>query len=361
MEAKKINFRRIVDKPLNISVDQIPTLAPDEKINPWMDGDTDPYYKIQEFEYPLEANGFFFGEEFFESFINKLNTQLIPGSKSGHNMDWGRRPSTDLLLVGGKLEKDGNGKGKAYFKNYIPKSGDSGDNSVFIKENQTGMVDYSLVAMTRDEERVNKDTDRLEWWAVESLGSERNDAVGYGDGAMEQKTNSREADKKGENTVTKKELLEALNTMKENNGISLQEIAKAMSVGNLLVSEEQLKSLSTFGEVKKLCGETDPIEFVNSLIQEKKANSESVRKAKLDEVFGPEKSKETGKKNHARSFAETMIGESELTDEKVNEVKKNETYLVLAADVADVNSDYNRIEKSNDTAIESDGPVQVTA
>jgi hypothetical protein len=353
-KAKKINLRQQGDDTLSLSPDLIPTLVPSEKLAMWQDGDQSPYYKVQKIEYPTKANGYNYLESFWESFIGKLNTQLIPGSKDGHETKWGARAATDFLLVGGKIEKNGDGSGTAFLKNYIPPSGESGDNSIFIKENKTGMVDYSLVAYTRD---VIEDIDGTrEWNVVESLYGERNDAVGYGEGAMEQKTNSRDSGE-GDIMSKKAEVLATLKTLKTNAEVTLPEIAESLGLSDQIITEDQSKMLSSFGRVKKLCGEIDPIDFITGLIEEKKANAESVREAKMTEFFGPKTNKETGAVNHARDFASTLLGDGELTEEKINEVKESEIFKKLASDLANKDSDYNRITDSGEKPAEASGPV----
>ena len=168
-KLRKINLRKDNDKPLKIKADEIPTLVPETAMVKWMEGDKSPYYKVQKIDFPLVANGYNYVESFFESFINKLNRAPIPGSREGHEMSWGKRGKTDFLLVGGKIDKKKNGKGSVYFKNYILPEGESGDNANFIKENETGMVDYSLVSYTKDE-RIENPDGSVTWNVIESMG-----------------------------------------------------------------------------------------------------------------------------------------------------------------------------------------------
>ena len=345
---KKFNLRSSKAK-LKLDPSEIPTLVKSSILDQWMEGDEEPYYKIQAINYPIMANGYNYTESFFESFLSKLNIAPIPGSKSGHELSWGKRPPTDLLLIGGKIDKKGNGKGTVYFKNYIPKVGDSGDNSIFIKENKSNMVDYSLVARTRDEydEKADK------WNVLESVSSERNDAVQYNDGAMEQKTNSRKAEEtiKGESKVNKEELLEKLKASKANADITLPEIAKALSLEALLITEDQEKNLSKFNQVATLAGSSDPVEFVKSLIEEKKANAAEVRKAKLNELAGNE-----SEDNLLRQHANTYFENRELSDENIEAFKANAITKKLAGEKLDPTSKVNTIgvvdgDKPNDTGI----------
>jgi hypothetical protein len=135
------------------------------------------------------ANGWMYTEEFWKSYIGKMNTAPIPGSARGHETRYGARGSTDLLLVGGRLESKSDGAGTVYLKNYVPPKGESGDNTVFIAMCKAGMVDFSIVSYTRDLIETLPDGNAVRK-CVESLYGERNDAVDLGAGAMEMKTNA---------------------------------------------------------------------------------------------------------------------------------------------------------------------------
>jgi len=153
-----------------------------------MKDDENPYFKIQAINYPITANGINYQESFFEEFISKLKNHPIPGDKFGHEMQWGKRPTTDFILIGARIDKKNNGKGTVYLKNYIPPVGESGDNAIFIRENKSNMIHYSLVSYTKDE-ILNDKNGKTIINVVGSVKGERNDAVEIGLGAMDQKTN----------------------------------------------------------------------------------------------------------------------------------------------------------------------------
>lgn len=188
-ELRKLNFRSAPDSKLLISADSIPTLVPAESLALFQAGDEKPYFKVQAIDYPTKANGWTYTEEFWKSYIGKLNAAPIPGSARGHETRWGARGATDLIVVGGRVDAKGDGSGTVYLKNYIPPKGESGDNSVFIAMNKAGMVDYSIVSYTRDviENQPDGEVTRM---CVESLYGERNDCVDLGTGAMDMKTNA---------------------------------------------------------------------------------------------------------------------------------------------------------------------------
>lgn len=187
--TRRFNYRADPDSTLSLNAAEIPDLSPRASIDLFMEGDEKPYFKIQAIKYPSKANGWEYTESFWKSYLSKIERAPIPGSRSGHNMGYGARGPTDLVLLGGKMASNGDGSGVVYLKNYIPKAGESGDNSIFIKANKAGMVDYSIVSVTRDVVTPNADGSYTKQ-CVESITGERNDCVDYGTGAMDMKTNA---------------------------------------------------------------------------------------------------------------------------------------------------------------------------
>ena len=356
-DMKKLNLRVSNDPLLTIDPSTIPITIPKEAQEEWIQDD--PYFKIQEIEYPILANGYNYTESFFKSFVKVLKSRPIPGSRDGHNTAWGSRGITDLLVVGGKVESNKDGTGRVYLKNYILPVGGSGDNAVFIKENKTNMVEYSLVSYTEDEPIYDEAGNYLRTDVMKSLGHERNDAVGYGEGAMDQKTNTQQGKENiGEERMDKKEILAALGTLKTNLEITLPEIAKALNLESLLITDSQKANLAKHNTIVKLCGDTDPVELIEGLVKEKKENTASVRSAKIDKEFGPVEFADTKKVNDARGYAEKILGSDELTEKKLNEIKEDAIYKKLAAERQDITSDENELgmgekdKKTNSTTPE---------
>lgn len=359
---KKINLRLSGDNTkLEVNPDTIPNLVPTKILSEWMNGDESPHFKIQKIDFPILANRYNYTESFFESFVNKLNSRPIPGSKSGHETSWGKRAPTDILLVGGKIEKNGDGTGSVYLKNYFPPVGESGSNEILIRESKSDMIEFSLVSYTRDVREELPDG-AVRYDVVESMYGERNDIVGYAEGAMQQKTNTtedqshRDSVDKNNNLgegMDKEKVLEALTTLKENNGVSLPEIAKHLNLEALIITDEQKAAVAKMNAVKALCGDADPEEFVKGLIKERKENAEAVREAKLVELFG---AKEVdGKENQVRTYVDSVIGDTELSEAKVNEIKQNSIFKTLAAEQAQYDSDFNRVGASEKVNV-SDEP-----
>ena len=176
-------------------------------------------------------------------------------------------------------------------------------------------------------------------------------------------SNAREGEDIGDSEVKKDEVLKTLVTLKANAEITLPEIAEHLKLDSLLVSDEQKSNLSAFGKVKALCGESDPVEFVNGLLDEKKANEAKVREAEIDKEFGPEKNPVNGEVNDARVFACSLIGDKGVTAELIAEVKENSLYKKLKAAQADMDSDWNRIgevdTKENSLDSEKDSVIIV--
>lgn len=189
-ETKRVlNF-----KPSKTKVDAatIPDLIPGDILREWTADDPKPYFSVEMIEFPIEANNLIYEESFFKSFLSKLGNSPIPGSRSGHETDQLKRPPTDFVLTGGKIERNGNGSGKVFLKHYVPTTGETGDNGAFIKQLKSGMVNFSIVSYVRDEIRSDGKT-----YILESVRGERNDAVELNSGAMRQTVNGRADDDDG--------------------------------------------------------------------------------------------------------------------------------------------------------------------
>lgn len=348
LELKKLNIRSSNDKPLKIKAEEIPNLVPEKILAEWIEEDN-PYFKIQAIKFPIKANGYNYTKSFFESFIKKMKTAPIPGSRDGHDYSFGGRAASDLLLIGGKIETNEKNpeKGTVYLKNYIPPVGASGENDIFIKELKSNMIDFSLVSYTKDERIENKDGS-VSWNVIESLFGERNDAVPREMGAMEQKLNSvNNSAKDGENnkrekTMPKAEVLNDLKTLQANLQITLPEVAKAMGLESLLITDEQKASIQKLNSAQKLIGEgVDIVEFINESISFKKQNAKVNRENILTKEFGLKEYPDTKKENKARTYAEEISEGKELTDELIAKIKENSIYVSLASERADLNSDEN--------------------
>jgi hypothetical protein len=336
--------------------EDIPTLSPASAIKQWMGDDKTPYFKCQGINYPITANGINYKESFFQEFVNKLSDRPHPGSKTGHEMMWGVRPNTDLLLVGGKLQKNGDGTGVVLLKNYIPPKADS-DNENFIKECKADMVHFSLVAYTKDE--IIQDDKGITINVIGSIRGERNDAVEYGMGAMEQKTNEHKSDIElipetpavggkfnifGEVTMDpekKKELMKTLVGLKTNGEITLPEIAEGMGLKQQIVTDEHLEAVKVVNSLKEL-GLKDPVADTKALQKTIADGIVAVRNAMITKEFGPEKFA-NGKENDLRTFVCSQIKDEtgDALTTRMNEIKSNSIAKKLAAEQADYRSEIN--------------------
>ena len=331
---KKLNFRDDTKLPVSITPEMIPTLTPVEKINLFAEGDPEPYYKIQEIEYPIMANGYLYTEDFFKSFISKMNQRPIPGSKHGHEMSWGATPSTDILLVGGKVESNGDGTGKVYFKNYIPKKLDT-DNESLIKQAKADMIHFSLVSYTRDVVETQPDGN-IVVNVIESLYGERNDVVEYNAGAMEQKTNKEKTDSpepaKNKGAIMN-ELLEKLSTYKANGELKNSDIAAKLGL-ELRTDEDKVNA----ADIAKYRESVGSVEEAADLAKSIKQNAQEGMKAKLVELFGAEKV--NGNDNRAHQYAmkicSKMIDSADRSafDAEIESLKNDPIAVDLKANLA---------------------------
>lgn len=153
---------------------------------------------------------------------------------------------------------------------------------------------------------------------------------------------------KGVISMDKEQVLNALTTLKENLAVTLPEIATHLNLSELIVTDDQKNALVKMNAVKALCGDADPVEFIKGILEERKQNAAAVREANIAEHFGAKQI--DGKENKVRTYVDSIIGNVELTEEKLNEIKQNSIFQTLAAEQAQYDSDFNRIgvsEKNN--------------
>jgi hypothetical protein len=175
----------------------------------------------------------------------------------------------------------------------------------------------------------------------------RNDAVSYGEGAMDQITNAEKnavVDRDdlvllGAN-MNKTEFLDSLKNH-ASAGVTLSEIANAMGMGNLLVTKEHEDALNVVNAIKE-AGISDPVKEVAALKKTIEDNQKMVRNAALDTAFGAD----AEGKNYLRQYAEEKIAiNCADVPAAVEEVKKSPVALKLAADHADYLSEFNKTGK----------------
>ncbi len=259
-------------------------------------------------------------------------------------------------MIGGKNESNGDGTGAVYFKNYIPKSGATSSNDRFIEENKLNMVHYSLVTYPRINSEYDPVKDESVRTAIETLRGERNDAVEYGMGAMQQQTNSDESGKnvkknvkkKGEKHMNKDELLKALNNLMENGQLGLAELADSAKFADKLVNADHVAAV----EIKKNLDAmeiADPVAEIEKLQKQVGADTDAVINAQLDVHFGASSKNAGGEEtNLLREYAaQKLTGvERSKMGEAIANVKKDPIAKKLAGDAADPNAVVNVIENT---------------
>jgi hypothetical protein len=170
----------------------VETLVPKAAMDALTNGDSEPFFKIEAIDFPAKGSGGVYDGSFFKSFISVCKDRPIPGSKRGH--EWASRGNSDFYTVGGRIDSTDNGKtGTVYLKIYMPPKGDTTDNVGLIRDAKAGMVHFSLVSRPDFNVKAEKDETgnpiQVRHFTA-SVGSERNDAMEYGGGAMAQIVNS---------------------------------------------------------------------------------------------------------------------------------------------------------------------------
>jgi hypothetical protein len=332
---------------ITLTEKEVPTLVSESKMNALLGDEQDPYYKIEAIPYPANGSGGIYEESFFRSFVNGLKDRPYPGSKRGH--EYTSRPSSDFYMVGGSMVGNADGKGGiAYFKMLIPTEGDTTSNAGFIRDAKAGIVHFSLVSAPEYKEKKDDDGVTRRHYTA-SKGYERNDAVEYKTGAMDQVVNSAEEETdfdeakelatKGEwnrkdtngkviqngkvsysvlrrlasnancenkteiaelisimdkqknhggMKVDKKEVLETVQNMKANGEITLAEIANAMGLQDKIVNDEHVKNAETVKVLNEKLG-ADPITAIDGLLANKKIAADLAVVNAVVKLAGPEK------------------------------------------------------------------------
>ena len=356
-EPRRLRVEASAASELNVDPSTIPTTVPESALKLFMDGDEDPYYKIEAIEYPVKANGAHYQESFFEEYIAVLADRPIPGSKDGHHIQWGKRAPTDMMVVGAKINKTGDGTGVVFLKNYIPPAGAESSNETFLKEAKAGMIHFSLVSYTRDEYEETPDGDGI-WNVVGSLYGERNDAVEWGTGAMTQRVTNKETTgdepDEGDEIMTKEELLKKLSAMKANGDITISEIAKTLGIE--IVTDVHTDAVKQNAEVVAVLGEA-PVEAAKALQEKVKADETAVFNARMDKEFGAAKH-EDGSDNLVRLQADSIVANGPDLEDQIAKAKENAILKKLKGDELDVTTGVAPVGLSDKKTNSGDGPVE---
>jgi len=170
---------------------EIPTLVKSEVLTALLKNEESPRFFVQAIDFPAKGTGGIYTERFFESYLDRMNAHPFGGNKLGHA--WPER--NDFYTVGGKIEKNGSSEsGTVYFKIFVPAMGYETTNSGFIRDLEAKNVHFSLVTRPEYEMKHNKKSGEMERHFVKSIGNERNDAVPFEGGAMQQQVNSKSHD-----------------------------------------------------------------------------------------------------------------------------------------------------------------------
>lgn len=343
---------------LNFKIDSntIPNLVPKKKLDVLFSADENPYFIIEEIEDIRQpANGIYYSVEFWESYLAKLKKRPIPGSKNGHNADYYRTPDNDIYTIGGKIENN-----KIFLKVYIPPEGAISNNKGFIRDVKAGLIHFSIVSWTKDNIETDENGYVKKITAVESVKGERNDAVEYGLGAMEQKVNKDE--KNPDKNINKQEvnyimaenqyneIIKNINNQLDNGSVSKKDLAKDLGIE--IVTDEHKNAIQKMNEIIKITGD-DPVKRINELLKNeetvKKQAYDNEREKLLAKAFGPEKTKQNGEEidNLKRQAAEPLVKKecqsTEDLQKEISAAKENPVVKKFSFEEADVNSDVNDI------------------
>lgn len=320
-----------------LPIESIPTTIGQEKLNVLTDGDEDPYFFAQAIQFPVEGNGDVYGEEFFKSFIDRNKEHAFPGDKYGHSKSWCERQPSHFFQVGSIIVDN-----VAYFKFYVPSETDSESNKSYIKEIKANGIDLSLVAKVKY--AYNEDDNK--YHMLESVGGERNDAVGFGDGSMDQIVINKE-DENIKEGLGMDEILKKLNALILSGELSIPDLMLKLNKSDMLKTDEDKAEIAVLNSLKVELGDK-PLEKAKELILKADADAETVREAALESAFGKKLNADGKTGNMVRLQGEIVLGDKEATVANIEAVKANPVFIAIAGELADETSKLNKIfEKKN--------------
>jgi ATP-dependent protease ClpP protease subunit/predicted transcriptional regulator len=164
-----------------------------------------------------------------------------------------------------------------------------------------------------------------------------------------------ESKKRGKR-MDKAELIEAV---RRENGLTLDEIAKALNQSERLMGEEHKNALSVMTELNKL-GVKDPVAEIKANRARIEGLSKAERSVALTNAFGASKVENGKELNLVREYAEERVPKNSAGEEltkAIDEVKNSTIAKRLAGEMADPSNEVNRIETRENTVQPGTTPV----
>jgi len=155
----------------------------------------------------------------------------------------------------------------------------------------------------------------------------------------------KENNTRGNSMPTKAEVFQTLKVLKTNAEVTLPEVAEALGLKHLIVTDSQVAAEKAVNTLREKLGGDDIVGLVDAMLKVNKEGRETVRNARLDSLFGVYDDK-AEKKNELRFYMgkETAGCFGDALEEKIETVKKNDAIAIrLMAERADATSDYNQI------------------
>jgi ATP-dependent protease ClpP protease subunit/predicted transcriptional regulator len=156
--------------------------------------------------------------------------------------------------------------------------------------------------------------------------------------------------------MDKAELIEAV---RRENGLTLDEIAKALNQSERLMGEEHKNALSVMTELNKL-GVKDPVAEIKANRARIEELSKAERSVALTNAFGASRVENGKELNLVREYAEERVPKNAAGEDltkSIDEVKNSTIAKRLAGEMADPSSEVNRIETRENTVQPGETPV----
>ena len=136
-----------------------------------------------------------------------------------------------------------------------------------------------------------------------------------------------------------------------NGDVDVAEIMKVLNKSDLLKSEKDTADLKVLNSLVAVLGK-DPLVKANGLIVEVKENAEAVKEASLVTAFGAVKNAD-GTDNLVRIQGELLLGDKVANADNVKAVKENASFIAVCGNLADENSELNKIKTNSDDTLKS--------
>jgi len=304
--------------------------------------DTEPFEFVQAIKfgekYPCQGIpiGATFSKSWADSYADKSNRVLIPGSAFGHVADeasWKmQRAKNQLYVTGAKVI----GEDTLLLRHYVSREMDEHEYNLLIKEIKAGLLSTSIYERTKYEVSIDEKKGTEKLVAIESLGRQRNDLVEWDQTGMpsklmatSQKASIENNQEQGEASMTHSELIAALKASIVENRTDPLSVVKDLGLEISVMTAENKADLDRFTALKAKV--EDPESFIATNLSAQGEAFKTLKNAAIETEFG--KSKDL--KDLALDMFQIKTGGQKEINAEIERIKGLESVKTLAAKNAD--------------------------